>query len=129
MRKIKFRAWIAEEKFMAIQGSSDLETLKSFMHHYSAQPLLMQYSGFKDKNRIEIYEDDILEVSEPMQVDGTLNKKTSILPTGKRYRVKFLEGAFVICKSSRSPRKRLTSALIRANGMIVVGNVYGNEII
>jgi uncharacterized phage protein (TIGR01671 family) len=60
MRELKFRAWIEREKYMATQGEPDLETLSSFMHHYSDNSILMQYTGLKDKNGKEIYEGDVL---------------------------------------------------------------------
>ena len=33
-RLFKFRAWYEKEKYMAIQGTPDLETLQSFMFHF-----------------------------------------------------------------------------------------------
>ena len=64
MREIKFRSWIDSTlgDYMAVQGEPDLETLGSFMHHYSDCKNLMQYTGLKDKNEKEIYEGDIVSV-------------------------------------------------------------------
>ena len=33
--RLCFRAWVESQKFMAIQGTPDLETLQSFMFHYA----------------------------------------------------------------------------------------------
>ena len=60
-REIKFRAWDECQKYMAYQGSPDLETIQSFMHHFGDKTL-MQYTGVKDKNGKEIYEGDILRI-------------------------------------------------------------------
>jgi uncharacterized phage protein (TIGR01671 family) len=63
MREIKFRAWDKEQKYMAYQGTPDLETLSSFVFHFGDE-ILMQYTGLKDKNGKEIYEGDILLIKE-----------------------------------------------------------------
>ena len=59
MRTIKFRAWDESQKYMAIQGTPDLETIQSFFFHFGNKTL-MQFTGLFDKNGVEIYEGDIL---------------------------------------------------------------------
>jgi len=60
MREIKFRAWDRNNKYMAYQGTPDIETLESFIFHFG-DCILMQYTGLKDKNGVEIYEGDVLQ--------------------------------------------------------------------
>ena len=60
MREIEFRAYCPETNYMAYQGTPDLETIQSFMFHWGDK-LLMQYTGFKDRNGKKIYEGDIVE--------------------------------------------------------------------
>ena len=67
MRTIKFRAWDESQKYMAIQGTPDLETIQSFFFHFGGCQL-MQFTGLFDKNGVEIYEGDIL--SDWNEVDG-----------------------------------------------------------
>ena len=59
MREIEFRAYCPETKYMAYQGTPDLETIQSFMFHWGGK-ILMQYTGFKDKNGKKVYEGDFV---------------------------------------------------------------------
>lgn len=67
MREIKFRAW--DKSCDKMYCSDAYDRLKDFFRHYefikSKYPdlvELMQYTGLKDKNGVEIYEGDIVEI-------------------------------------------------------------------
>lgn len=69
MREIKFRAWCNIENKMYQKFYVEDHLKFAFMDELisSAQEryILMQYTGLKDKNGVEIYEGDVVNVNKP----------------------------------------------------------------
>lgn len=133
-REIKFRAWVvpvplfeghhAIDPYMETQGDPDLETLQSFMHHYADEKNLMQWTGLKDKNGVDIYEGDIVRKSQGLKLTGRIPQFRQVVGSVKK--VVFHDGAWKITKSLASSNYYINSVTIRYYGLEVIGNIYEN---
>ena len=127
-REIKFRAWIKEENKMINVETIDF-TDKSMQYLEKNEIIdvyllrttfledieLMQYTGIKDKNGIEIYEGDILKYN--FSYDGRLKHISPVtyLETQASFGIKDIYG-------NEIPLYRITAN----NYFEVVGNIYEN---
>ena len=109
MREIKFRAWDKLHR----QGMNDWEKiLRTGFGLYLSEKFgfeLMQYTGLKDNNGVEIYEGDIIK---------TRFEKLKLM------KVIFRDGGFVGTHSDNNDVKDL--GLIPDNSLIRGGEVIGN---
>ncbi len=118
MREIKFRAWDKSDKNMFKPDFVDSNGVVYFDSGYESpcefgdQPILMQYTGLKDKNGKEIYEGDIVqfEVLNYFGADG---------PTITTDVVVFQGGAFTFEWESR-----FVFANRFNDASVVIGNIY-----
>ena len=127
-RKIKYRAWLKEEKKMVNVETIDF-TDKSMQYLEKNEIIdayllrriifddveLMQYTGIKDKNGKEIYEGDIVLI----RID-----KTNIL---HKTVVKFKHGAFIVDIIGDNDYIYLFHFGFNKDDFEVVGNIYENH--
>lgn len=128
MREIKFRAWDKQKKVMHfdfqfiksgdsgndwIIFQSDKENFNgNFNPYFSQQLKIMQYTGLKDKNGVEIYEGDIV-------------KAHSHKPTN--FKIEFIEGGF--CATQNGIKYPIDiNHFYQSIGCTieVIGNIYQN---
>ena len=74
MREIKFRAWVSKAKLMLRVTDIDFEDKSIGCKDNATQwndyeYLIMQYTGTKDVNGVEIYEDDIVSIQGAYQTN------------------------------------------------------------
>lgn len=129
MREIKFRAWSPENKeliyFDNKKAAKDRYIAGHLMmlmanEHYVGKDLLMQYTGLKDDNGVEIYEGDILRAGE----DNFIIK------------AQWSDKGFWQCQYYYKGEKNKTDGLVyaiksRAKALdckcLVIGNIYENH--
>lgn len=123
VRNPKFRAWNGAYNNMAYQGTPDLETIQSFMHHYSDQHL-MEATGVFDKKGKEMYELDIVTYT-----ISCGNGHASVSKDKKgRYIfhaiVLFENGAFIAKQIRRDGKLTYGFPLCVLSKELIVGNYY-----
>ena len=115
MREIKFRAFDKKENEMFYSSMYQDKTsmahgLKNFLSECSdIEDTLMQYTGLKDKNGVEIYEGDIIEY-----MTGQLKH----IPT--KHKVTWLED------EARFSFGCKTNTQYMFYNTVVIGNIYEN---
>ena len=143
-REIKFRAWGESQNYMAYQGTPDLETIQSFMHHFGDKKLL-QFTGLKDYNGKEIYDGDIVQVEfmhaswcwysnpEPTGRDGYSGSVgiCQVDDSGKAVKIKFPEKDFWFERykdlEDKINKYHLNTQININYNCKVVGNIYENH--
>ena len=104
-REIKFRVWsLASEKM-----SEPFSINQRLNQIFNTDSLLMQYTGLKDKNAVEIYEGDIIEIFDDESTKG---------------QVVFNEGSFRLFE--KTTYYSHLSAYNPISMCEIIGNIYQN---
>ena len=127
MREIKFRAWDETNKVMENNVNVNQgEAVKRGYQWYSPantvrDSKLMQYTGLKDKNGIEIYEGDIVHHHysfEAQSVDGPLEGEDEIVGTVK------IDGYGVLTETESAPYYWIDYLEESTAQLEVLGNIF-----
>ena len=100
MREIKFRAWDSERQTMENKSALAFSKYGVVLYDYEQ---LMQYTGFKDKNEVEIYEH--------MELDN-------------QFEVSFNQGSYILTNISNGDIMTLHKYIKDKNGQVKITREY-----
>jgi len=131
MREIKFRAWVGTHKLMfqvremiipdglneaGMQEIAATDNYSIVRPLHYIQPILMQYTGLKDKNGKEIYEGDIINfnIQDYRGLDHFYKSEV------------YYWGSCFSCDTGESCLINLDTIIAEDDEIEIIGNIYEN---
>lgn len=124
MREIKFRAWDGN-KMQYSELPPSFAFWKYVSYDSDCLKTLMQYTGLKDKNGVEIYEGDIMQLKSRYPHDFQEkhpHKKYNRISNGVKYSLEY--GAFLL--DDTFEREPAFCGFDENKQWEVIGNIYEN---
>ena len=127
-RELKFRAYSEQDAIMYQPLS--LQAIAQLGHDFSDNIKLMQYTGLKDKNDVEIYEGDVLIALEPDE-DSCMGREfeyKGVISYGNTLKISHYTPEYPtsFCLISKSFYKEQSLLWDRRWIYEVIGNIYEN---
>ena len=121
MREIKFRVWIKVSQKIA---SWEMIKEKKNLHRLIENPeyLLMQYTGLKDKNNVEIFEGDIIRSHNSRQ--GEKIEDYEVIYAGSGFCIKSLKENEIHSKGTLYSFALYSDNIDFLKDDYIIGNIY-----
>jgi uncharacterized phage protein (TIGR01671 family) len=121
MREIKFRAWDKKHKLMYIINNINFNDncatgVNNGEWYEFGIDRLMQYTGLKDKNGLEVYESDICKIQYSLD-----SQKNSYCEDGIVL-IEYCDGSYWAC----SKEDKFSVIIDKQEVLEIIGNIYEN---